>query len=103
MKKQTGKDAIDTTQVVLSKPVTFDGVEYGFLSLNYDDLTGQDIINATKEAKALGDDSPVAELSKTYLAVIVAKAAKVPVDMILSLPAKDFTKATMFVQDFLLG
>ena len=94
---------INTNQVVFSKPVTFDGVEYGFLKLDLDSLTGQDIINATNEAQALGDQSPVAELSKTYLAVIAGKAAKVPVDMILKLSASDFTKVTITVQGLLMS
>jgi hypothetical protein len=34
--------------------------------------------------------------------VVAALAAKVPVDMILDLPARDFTLVTMTVQDFLL-
>jgi hypothetical protein len=42
-------------------------------------------------------------MPQTVEAINHAKAAKVPVDMILSLPAKDFTTVKTVVQDFLLG
>lgn len=86
----------------LIKPTTFDGVEYKNLILDFDELSGQDLINATKEAKVLGDKSAVAEFSKTYQAVVAAKSAKVPVDLILMLKAKDFTQVTLHTQNFLL-
>ncbi|GAV24810.1 hypothetical protein ciss_07430 [Carboxydothermus islandicus] len=89
-------------KIIFSKPCVFEGKEYTEIILDFESLTGQDLINASNQARALGDNSPVLELSKTYLAVIAAKAAKVPVDMILALPAKDFTNVTLSVQNFLL-
>ena len=88
--------------VTLKNPITFDGVVHSKLILDFDELSGQDLINATKETKALGDQSPVIEFSKIYLSVVVAKAAKVPVDLILALKAKDFTLVTLHCQNFLL-
>lgn len=89
--------------VKLSKPITFEGKEYSELTLALDSITGRDLIKAEAEARLISGPSPVAELSKTYHAVVAAKAAKVPVDLILDLPAQDFTKITMLVQDFLLS
>ncbi|KUO72713.1 MAG: hypothetical protein APF81_08540 [Desulfosporosinus sp. BRH_c37] len=89
-------------EIKLLKPTTYDDVEYKKLVLDLEELSGQDLINATKEAKALGDKSAVAEFSKTYQAVVAAKAAKVPVDLILLLKAKDFTQVTLHTQNFLL-
>lgn len=89
--------------IKLSKPFIFEGKEYTELKLDFDALTGRDMINAEVEAKAIAGPSPVAELSKSYLAVIAAKSAKVPVDLIMALPAKDFSKVTIEVQNFLLG
>lgn len=90
-------------RIVLAKPHTYEGKEYSEIELDLESLTGQDLISASNQARVLGDNSPVPELSKTYLAVVAAKAGKVPVDLILSLPAKDFTTVTMTVQNFLLG
>ncbi|ABO49748.1 hypothetical protein Dred_1214 [Desulforamulus reducens MI-1] len=90
-------------KIIFKKPFNFEGKDYMDLDLDMDALTGRDLINANKEAVALGDASPVNEFSKTYLAAVAAKAAKVPVDMILSLPASDFTSLTLQVQNFLFG
>jgi hypothetical protein len=84
--------------IKLSKPLN----EKTEIGLDLDKLTGQHLIDATVEAHALGDKSPVLELSKTYQAVIAAKAAGVNVDDIIKLPAKDFVKITVEVASFLL-
>jgi hypothetical protein len=72
------------------------------IKMDLDSLTGRDLIKAEVEARIIAGPSPVSELSKPYNAVVAALAAKVPVDMILDLPARDFTLVTMTVQDFLL-
>lgn len=88
--------------VKLSRPVAFEGKEYAELTLDLDSVTGRDLIKAEAEARLIAGPSPVAELSKAYHAAVAAKAAKVPVDLILELPAQDFTRVTMAVQNFLL-
>ncbi|NPV30558.1 MAG: phage tail assembly protein [Firmicutes bacterium] len=88
-------------KVVLSKPFVFEDKEYREIEMDLEGLTGRDLINAANVAKTLGDPSPVAELSKAYLAAVAARAAKVPVELITSLPAKDFTAVTLAVQNFL--
>jgi hypothetical protein len=87
--------------ITLNKPFVYEDQEFTEIKLDLDSLTGEDMISAARESKALGDTSTVPELSKTYLAVVSAKAAKVPVDMIVALPAKDFSKITMATQNFL--
>jgi len=87
---------------VLKKTFTFEGKEFTEIDLDIEALTGDDLIKASKEARILGDVAPVQELSMTYLAVVAAKAAKVPVDMINALPAKEFSKVKIVVQNFLL-
>jgi hypothetical protein len=89
--------------IKLSKPFTFEEKEYTEIKLDLESLTGRDLISAEAEARIIAGPSPVSELSKPYNAVVAAKAAKVPIDMILDLPAKEFTIVTMSVQDFLLG
>ena len=88
---------------VFKKAVSFEGKEFTELDLDLDGLTGGDLIKASRESAILGDVNPVQELSMTYLAVVAAKAAKVNVDMILALPASEFSKVKVEVQNFLLG
>lgn len=88
-------------KVPLSKPIKFEDKEYKELKLDLESLNGSDIIAASNESKLMGDTYPVSEMSKTYLAIMAAKAARVPTELILQLPAKDFTLVTMVVQDFL--
>lgn len=87
-------------KVTLKKPFEFEGQTYSELVLDLDSLTGQDMIDAEAEARAAGDRSIMLETSKTYLAIVAAKAGKVPVDMLKNLPAKEFTKITAQVQSF---
>lgn len=86
--------------VKLKKPVTFEGAEYKELKMDFDSLTGRDMLAAEKEARAMGDRSPIAEFSKLYLASVAARAAKVPIELILDLPAVEFTAITVNVQTF---
>lgn len=60
-----------------------------FYNIDFQKLTGNDLINAEKEARNLGDKTPTVLLSMTYQASIVAKVIKVPIDDVLSLPAND--------------
>lgn len=87
---------------VFKTPFTFEGKEFTEIDLDVEELTGKDLMAASKEARILGDVTPVQELSMTYLAVVAAKAAKVTIDMIQALPAKDFSKIKVVVQNFLL-
>lgn len=89
-------------KVIFTEPIEFEGKTYTEIELNVDFLTGRDMINAVNEARAMGDTSQVPELSKIYQAVLASKAAKVPADMIVALPAKYFSKVTLTVANFLL-
>ena len=88
-------------KITLKKPCSFEGKEYTELDLDIDSLTGQDLIDATSEARARGDKSMVIELSKLYQAVVAAKAAGVLPELIIKLPAKDFVRVTAVTQSFL--
>lgn len=50
-----------------------------FYNIDFQKLTGNDLINAEKEARNLGDKTPTVLLSMTYQASIVAKVIKVPI------------------------
>ena len=86
----------------LKKPIVFEGKEISDLTIDFDSLTGQDLIDAASEARMRGDKSAVIELSKTYQAIVVAKAAKVLPELIVAMGGKDFVAATNSAQAFLL-
>lgn len=88
--------------ITFAKPHRFNGKEYTALNLDFGRLTPRNLIRAAKEARTLGDALPVGQQSKAFQAAAAALAAKVPVDLILSLPAKEFTWATLEVECFLL-
>lgn len=96
--KEEGK-----TVVRFRKVFQFEGKEYDNLEMDLDSLTGNDVINAENEARALGVRAVMLESSKEYQAIVAAKAASVTVDLIKALPAKEFSSVTGEVQAFLLG
>ncbi len=87
--------------IKLSKSYEFEGKEYKKLELDFESLTGNDLISAEKEARAMGDQTPMLEFSKMYQAIMAAKASKVPVDLIMKLSLKDFTNVTVRTGNFL--
>ncbi|MBP2655892.1 MAG: Mu-like prophage FluMu protein gp41 [Firmicutes bacterium] len=89
----------------LSKPINKDGNEISSLNFDFDKLTGRQIISAESEARLLGDKSTDLQFSKTFQAVLAAKAIEEPliIDDILDLPAPDFLVVTNTVSNFLFG
>lgn len=93
-------------QYKLKKPVTFEEVNYEALTLDFDKLTGNDILSAETQYRVEQPDASnvlVKELTKAYQAYVVARAADVPVELVRSLSANDFTRLTVQAQSFLLG
>ncbi|WP_094607731.1 hypothetical protein SPSIL_009070 [Sporomusa silvacetica DSM 10669] len=91
--------------ITLSKPISKDGNEITALNLDFDKITGNKIIAAEKEARLLGDTTPDACYSKTFQAILAAKAAaeSVVVDDILGLSGSDFIQITNTVSNFLFN
>lgn len=98
---------MNENKFVLSKPVEFDGETITELDVEFDSLTGDDILAAERQyntsAAKTKDFAPVKELSKSYLVYIVARASKQPAELFNKLSAKDFSKLTVEAQNFLLG
>lgn len=92
-------------KIVLTKPISKDGKEFKELNLDFDKITGREIIAAEKETRILGDIAADVNCSKAFQAVLIAKAAAEPVgvDDILSLPGADFIYATSVASNFLFG
>ncbi|MEF3312612.1 phage tail assembly protein [Paenibacillus sp. GYB004] len=89
----------------LARPFHFEGKQITELSLNLDDLTGQDLLLCARHAQTI-DPNEVAHvkaLSLPYQVAVAAKAAGVPAEQIKALGAKDFTQVTQRVQNFLIG
>ena len=73
------------------------------VSLNFDNITGNDLVAAESEVRAMGDQTPSVFLSMRFQAAVAAKLIGVPVDDILALPVTDFRKLVFPVANFLLG
>lgn len=96
----------DPNYVKLSKPYTFEGKVYEGIKLDFDEMTGADILEAEEEftqtKTQTAAQTPLKELSKGYLAFFAARACAQPVDFILGLDGKSFAKITRKAQNFLL-
>lgn len=90
------------TTVTLTKTLKVKGKDTASISLDFEKITGNDLLKAEKEARAMGDQSPSVFLSMTFQAVIAAKLIGVPPDDILALPAQDFRNIVFPVANFLL-
>lgn len=89
--------------IKLKKPVTVKGKPVTDITLDFDKLTGNDMIQAEKEARALGSGEASVFCSMRYQAIIAAKVIGCPVDELLELGAADFKNITQPAASFLLG
>lgn len=72
------------------------------ISLNFDNITGNDLVAAESEVRAMGDQTPSVFLSMRFQAAVAAKLIGVPVDDVLALQVPDFRKLVLPVANFLL-
>ena len=89
--------------IKFKKPYLFEGETHEGIELNLDGLKGSDLEKAQEiiAAQKKNPGNLVPELSKVYCAQLAALSAKVPCDFISGLPAKDYAKVTLEVQNFL--
>lgn len=90
----------------LARPVNFEGQDYTKLTLDFEGLTGSDLEKAEMQFTVENPQNGltmVKEMSKGYAAIVAAKAAKVPVELIRALSAPDYSKITMRTTLFLMG
>lgn len=81
----------------LLKPFEFEGELISEVYLDFDSLTGKDIMDASK-----GIENFVQESDKTYLCKIAARAMNRPTEIMYYMSAKDATSICYFVMDFLI-
>lgn len=87
----------------LSKPITVDGQLYSELNFDFDSLTAKDMISIDQSLQTDGIIvANMAELSKSYLIYVAARAAKINVKIFEELSLKDATRITAIAQTFLL-
>jgi hypothetical protein len=93
------------SKIILTKTIKKDDTNITELNFDFDNITGKQIIAAEKEARTLGDNTPDICYSKTFQAIIAAKAAAEPVlvDDILNLSGANFIQTTTQVSNFLFG
>lgn len=91
------------TKIKLTKAIMVKGVETKEVELDFDKLTGKQLIQAEREVRLKGDQTPSMFLSMNFQAAIAAKLIGIPVDDVEDLPATDFRNLVVPVASFLLG
>lgn len=86
----------------LSKPYTFEDVTYEEFEYDLENLTGEDLESVEQQMTTDGKFAPVPAVNQAYCARMGALAAKQPPEFITKLPAKDYTRFTQEVSNFLL-
>ena len=90
----------------LVRPINFEGQDYTELTLDFEGLTGADLEKAEMQFTAENPQNGIVmvkEMSKGFAAIVAAKAAKVPVELIRKLSAPDYSKITMRTTLFLMS
>ncbi len=89
--------------IKLEKAVKVNGKAVKEVTLDFDKLTGNDMIQAEAEARALRAGEASVLASMKFQAIIAAKAIGCPVDDIFELGAADFKAILGPTANFLLG
>ena len=90
-------------KIILKQPLKVKDKEITEVKLDFEKLTGKQLADAEKEARAMGDQSPSVMVSMQYHSVIAAKMIGVPVDEILAMNAVDYKNIIVQVASFFLG
>ena len=86
-----------------SKPFEFEGKTYEELDIDLDNLTGEDLEVVEQQMAEEKVFVPVPAIHRGYCARVGAVAAKVPPVFFKKLPAKDYSKITQEISNFLLS
>lgn len=89
-------------KIKLKKAIRHKGQEIFTLDIPLEDLTGNDLIDVEKQLTQSGEVPIVTDFNRTYLINIAAKAAHIPVETLKFTGAKDFTRITNEVRNFLM-
>lgn len=89
--------------ITLKKPFEYTGMRIEALVLDFESLTGEDMIKIESEMQATGQMAWAPELSQSLQCKLAARAAGVGSDVIEHLPLKEFNAVTSAVRSFLLN
>ncbi len=90
-------------EIKLEKPMKIKGKETKVIHLDLEKLTGNDLVQAEREARAMGVAEGSVLASMKYQAIICAKAIGCTVDDLLGINAADFKNIVRQAAAFLLG
>ncbi len=105
VKKKAEKEGLEN-EIVLTRPIEFEGVKYEKIVLDFEKLTGEDIELAEMQFNAENPQNSIVmvkEMAKGFAAIVAAKAAGVHVGVIRKLSAPDYSKVTTRTTLFLMG
>ena len=89
-------------KVKLQKALRHKGQELTELDIPLEVLTGADLIEVEQQLLKSGKITLITDFAKVYLIRVAARAAKIPVEVMENLSARDFTAITNRVQNFLM-
>lgn len=84
-------------------PYEFEGKTYEKLEFDLNSLKGSDISAVKKQYAGAGNFSPVPASDSDFCAMILARLLKQPIEFFEEMPAKDYSRLTQQVSNFLLG
>lgn len=90
-------------EITLKKALKVNGEETTVINLDFGRLTGNDMIQAEAEARAMGSGEASVLASMKYQAIIAAKAIGCKPDDIFEMNAADFKNILVLTASFLLG
>jgi hypothetical protein len=90
-------------KVKLQKALKHKGQELTELDIPLEKLTGSDLIEVEQQLLQAGKITLMPDYAKVYLIRVAARAARIPVEALEGLSARDFTVVTGRVQNFLMG
>ena len=89
-------------KIKLKRAVMHKGEELEVLDMPLEELTGNDLIEAEKQIIQSGEAVVVTDFSRPYLIAVAARAAHIPVETLKFIDARDFTRITGEVRNFLI-
>lgn len=89
-------------KIQLKRCLKHKGKDLRELDLPLEDLTGSDLIDVEQQLFRAGKMALMPDYSKVYLIRVAARAARIPVEVLEQLSARDFTIVTNRVQAFLM-
>ena len=91
------------TEYTFANPYEFEGKTYEKLEFDLYSLKGSDISAVKKQYAGAGNFSPVPSADSDFCALILCRVLKQPIEFMEQMGAKDYTKLTQMVSNFLLA